>query len=83
MSNVPMQSFEEQFPRLVPITMDKVDRYFTNRLYFQDEILEFCLDKQKVREAIDKVIPCDCTINEENHILRKCENCKIWKELGL
>jgi hypothetical protein len=43
-------TFEEEFPSLKKFTI-----YGAGTLYHQNTILEYCLDKQKVKDAIDKV----------------------------
>jgi hypothetical protein len=80
-------SFEEQFPSLKDKGVDSFEEENTDNVveteefwYPQDEILEFCLDKQKVREAIEKIMPHP----QSNRIDSEYELTKaLLKELGL
>lgn len=61
-------TFEEDFPSLkdylCPYCRKLHDSQFTD-LKVQNLIQDYCLDKQKVKEAIDKIIPMDenCATN--------------------
>ena len=75
-----MKDFDEHFPSLerkyakykMPEGRDAGDLIFTHKQH----IINNCLDKQKVKEAIDKVFELD---DEEG----KVHNEMIKKELGL
>ena len=74
-------SFEEQFPSLGIKHPDKKKSFWTEK-YYQEDIQKYCLDKERVKQAIFKVIP-------SSHYRDGVElptwqfRDKIFKELGL
>ena len=70
-----MKSFEEQFPSLISKSKGIAGHYSFDMV----DIQSHCLDKEKVRQAIKKIIwfdhGADCTSD--------CLYCQLIKELGL
>jgi hypothetical protein len=79
-------SFEEQFPELVLHRMftneeilHRLDIHPVGSLVFVNVIQKYCLSKQRVKEAVDKILP---------HTTHGCSdqdeyNWSLKKELGL
>jgi len=85
----PEESFEEQFPSLIGEGKRSMIRLGSSLLnpsleeqyvYLQKEIQQYCLDKQKVRDAIYKI--CILEIGEEQGNL-DYRGIKLMQELGL
>ena len=71
-------TFEEEFPMLVlnhqfPCCDDALLRYWE-----EEDIMKFCLDKERVRKAIN-----DADFTADTELEREAVKMKLLKELGL
>ena len=75
-------SFSEQFPSLENRDLSTI---IPNKVFSLAVVQEFCLDKQKVRDTIEKLREEVCLCDEEVNF--KCLYCdkinNLYKELGL
>lgn len=75
-------SFEEEFPSL-KCQLASYPEMNKDGLWIEDKYVEaHCLDKERVRNAIDKILPPHCKCDD---LCSSCEdpNEELKKELGL
>ena len=74
------KKFEKEFPELIKNKMIfHQPEGNLNNWFIDNDVYNNCLDKQKVKEAITKMV---LGVNAPDDILIECQN-YIYKELGL